>query len=185
MKLFVLTEQDSRIKTRRNLVYGLSKSMVLACIWLATAASAQTSTITSPASGPNHAGQNPAIHSLRQAHKLLSEADHDYKGHRAKAAEDVRNAIRELEGKHHHKTSESGSDHAAGPDLVTGSSHVGAADTNQAAKIREPQAASDAQLSQALTILLGIQPELTSQNPMAATSVAAAISEVHAALSIK
>ena len=48
------------------------------------------------------------LHELRAAHKLLIEADHDYDGHRLKAAEKVHKAIHDLEGKHASKKVESG-----------------------------------------------------------------------------
>jgi hypothetical protein len=42
------------------------------------------------------------IAELKSAHKYLEMANHDYKGHRAKASHDIMQAIHELEKHHHH-----------------------------------------------------------------------------------
>jgi hypothetical protein len=67
--------------------------------------------MTGPHAGQNSTGQNAtghhtthngAIQALHQAHTLLANANHDYDGHRAKAAHLVTQAIHELSGTHHH-----------------------------------------------------------------------------------
>ncbi len=89
---------------RRNLFggLGLSISVFLGALSLASLASAQAT--TTPATPSAHA---QLLKTLRQAHHLLVNADHDYDGHRAKAAEEVHKAIKELEGKHHGKKAQS------------------------------------------------------------------------------
>lgn len=175
-------------KIRWTLVYRLSLSVLLAGIGLASVASAQTTTTKPAVTGTSPTGQSTAMQSLHQAHKLLAEADHDYEGHRAKAAEEVHKAIRELESKHHHK--------GVGAESVTeGTAHTGtsqkglgheaATGAKKTGKTREPQAVSDSQLKQALTILQAAQSELAAQNQKAAANVTAAVSEIKTALSIK
>ena len=109
------------------------------------------------------------IQELRSAHKLLVEADHDYDGHRAKAAAEVHKAIRELEGKHHSKKP-----------------HATVAKTKPAKEpaVHEPQATSDAQLQQAQAILQGVQSKMNSY-PKVTANVTAAITEISTALKIK
>ena len=170
----------------RNLVYGLSISIFLG---LASVASAQTTTITPPITGTANQSRQSEMASLRQAHRLLAEADHDYDGHRAKAAEEVHKAIMDLREAHHAKSDQSGPGHEGtartGSGHVERSAHAVVGGTNQTGKVREPQATSDSQLRQALSLLQGVQPELTSQHPNAATNVAAAITEINTALGIK
>lgn len=107
---------------------------------------------------------------LRSAHKLLAEADRDYDGHRARAAEAVHKAIRELVGNHHPKKPATG---------------TAAAVAKKPPAIHEPQAASDAQLRQAQGILQGVQGELSAHHPKAADHVGLAIGELNTALKIK
>ena len=176
------------MKIRRTLVYSLSLSVILAGIGLAPVASAQTTLTKTPVTGTSPTGQSTAMQSLHQAHKLLAEADHDYEGHRAKAAEEVHKAIRELESKHHHKG-------AGAESVAEGAAHAGtsqkglgheaATGAKKTGKTREPQATSDSQLKQALTLLQAAQSELASQNQKAAANVTAAVAEIKTALSIK
>jgi len=108
------------------------------------------------------------IQELRSAHKLLAEADHDYDGHRAKAAAEVHKAIKELEGKHAGKNHHSASTVKVKP--------------AKEPAIHEPQATSDAQLQQAESILQGLQ---TKNYPKVTANVTAAITEINTALKIK
>jgi hypothetical protein len=118
---------------RWNIICGLGVS-ILTFLGAVKIASAQTATV--PVSATTSA-KHAALENLRQAHKLLVNADHDYDGHRARAAEEVHKAIRELEGKHRAKKVVSG----------TGTVVVKPAKPKQPAS-HEPQAASDAQLQQ-------------------------------------
>ena len=151
---------------RRNLFVALacrSRSFWVASAWLRLPRPRQPPR-PSPANGTT---KHTALENLRQAHRLLVKADHDYDGHRARAAEEVHKAIRELEGKHHAKKVQTG----RGPRC-----------RHQAPKVKQPaiheaQASSDAQLRQALTILQGVQAELNSRHPKAAANVTAAIAK--------
>ncbi len=158
---------------------GLSISVILGGLNLASFASAQTITTSPPANATTkHAGCVLALENLRQAHRLLVEADHDYDGHRARAAEEVHKAIRELEGKHQAKRVQLGLAPAA--HVVTNNGQR----VKQPA-IHEPQANSDAQLHRAQAILQGVQTGLNSHHPKAAANVAAAITEITTALALK
>ena len=117
------------------------------------------------------------MENLRQAHKLLVNADHDYDGHRARASEEVHKAIRELEGKHHAKKVVSGNVPSAAP-VVKPAKHKEPA-------VHESQASSDEQLQQALQLLQSAQAEINSKHPKAAGNVTAAIREINTALKIK
>jgi hypothetical protein len=151
---------------------GLSISVFLAGLSLASLVSAQPVTTTTSAIGT---AKHAVLQSLRQAHKLLVNADHDYDGHRARAAEEVHKAIRELEGKHRVNKAQTG---------------MAPVVTTKPAKVRQPamhesQANSDAQLRQALTILQGVQTELNSHHPKAFANVTAAIGQINTALRLK
>ena len=103
---------------RRNLLCGSLLSVVLAAFAAAqttnptrtatakTAAATTTPAISSsPTTGSiGHGAHGQLRASLHWAHKLLVEADHDYDGHRARAAHEVHRALEELDGHHHPKT---------------------------------------------------------------------------------
>ena len=122
-------------------------------------------------------GKHAALENLHKAHKLLVTADHDYDGHRARAAEEVHKAIRELEGNHHHKK-------VSGTAPVTAPVIAKPAKPKQHA-MHEPQASSDAQLQEALQLLAASTTEINSKHPKAAANVAEAIQELNTALKIK
>ena len=156
---------------RCNLLHGLglSISVFLGLSSLAAFASAQTISVPPI----RHAGHAPAVEELRQAHRLLAEADHDYDGRRARAAEEVHKAIRELEGRHHAR-----------------SVHVSPIATSNLTKAEhsahhESQARSDAQLRKAKAELERALGHISSRHPKAAASVKHAIGEIDAALRIK
>jgi hypothetical protein len=127
------------------------------------------------AKGKGNKEKHTVMERLHNAHKLLTEADHDYDGHRAKAAEAVHKAIMELEGKHPAKKT------AGGAGAATA---VKPAQPNLPA-VHEPQASSDSQLRKAREILDGAEKELQSKHPGASTRVAEAIKEIDIALGIK
>jgi hypothetical protein len=107
----------------------------------------------------------------------LTHADHDYDGHRAKAAEEVHKALKELG--HHHKKAAPAPVAAPGAVVATKPVHA------SAPKVREPQAASDAKLREAKDILQAVSTHLTGKHPKAAANVQAAIAEINTALAIK
>lgn len=96
------------------------------------------------------------------------------------AVAEVHKAIRELEGKHHPKKVVSGTTPVPVPTPII----VKPAKPKQPA-MREPQAASDAQLQEALQLLQASTTEINSKHPRAAANVAAAIRELNTALKIK
>ena len=119
---------------------------------------------TAAAQSPAHA---ELIKTLRHAHRLLIEADHDYNGHRVAAAQEVRKALKEL-----------GYTHKKG--------QPGAAAGKGKAKMHEPQANSDAQVREALQLLQGAVAHINgNKHPKATAHVAAAIKEINTALAIK
>jgi len=95
------------------------------------------------------------VQSLRQAYSLLETADHDYKGHRARAMRLIEAACKSL-----------------------GSSAKGDGQGD------EPQSQSDSQLQQALSLLQGVQGNVSGSNARAAKHVEQAIKELKTALSI-
>jgi hypothetical protein len=144
---------------------------ILLGLALDTTASAQA------ANPAKQAARAQLIATLRSAHKLLVAADHDYNGHRAKAAHEVHQALQELG--FHHKKPQPGS--PAQNAAVAGAKAAHAAQ----ARMHEPQAASDAQLQQAQQLLQGALTQLTATHPKATTNVQNAITEITTALSIK
>ena len=131
-----------------------------------------------PTTSPHH----QIMQSLKAAHRLLSEADHDYQGHRHLAAEEVHQAIEEL-AHHHHKTG------IVKTGIVAGSTATGvlvakpknAAHSPQG-KVHESQAESDSQLQQALEAAL---QRLGASHAKAAANVHAAIAQINIALSVR
>jgi hypothetical protein len=151
---------------------GLSISGILGGLSLA---SAQAVT-TPPAKGAaKHASQSVAVKNLRQAQKLLAEADHDYDGHRAKAAEGVHKALEEMGHKHHAKKVVAGSTPATTA-AIPKAAHSGKQGEQEA------QAVSDSQLGQAQHLLETSLTEITAQHPRAVAHVEKAIAEIKAAL---
>jgi hypothetical protein len=108
-----------------------------------------------------------AVQSLRQAHALLVKADHDYQGHRAKAAHHVSQAIHALTGQPHHGAGAGG----AGKGNAAGNAN------------RLPQAESDAHLKQARQLLSTASGKLNGHT--AGQHVTSAITELDTALKIK
>jgi hypothetical protein len=134
--------------------------------------------------GAANSGATAVLTTLHQANKLLATADHDYDGHRAKAAHLIHEALRELGGHHQQQ----GMNKGAGANANNGQANKGAGagannngNNGQANKI--PQAQSDAQLQQAVQLLTGLQGKIT--NAKAAEHIQTAITELDTALKIK
>ena len=106
-----------------------------------------------------------AATAVHQAHTLLANANHDYDGHRAKAAAHVTHALRELGGHHH----------ANAANKIAG---------NNGNKVREPQAQSDEQLKQAMALLSGVRGQIPNAHK-AHGHIQAAITELNTALKIR
>jgi hypothetical protein len=147
---------------RSNWIFGLALPVLalFVCAALESTAGAQATT-------PPKTEKHEVIKELHAAHKLLVEADHDYDGHRAAAAEAVHKAIKEIEGKHHAKKPHTGAPVAKQP------------------KIHEAQSNSDVPMKQALSILQGVQGEVSAKHPKAVEHVSKAIGEINTALKLK
>jgi hypothetical protein len=124
------------------------------------------------------------VTALHQARKLLATADHDYQGHRAKAAHLVTQALHELSGHQQQGTNKGAGGNGANANKngQAGNGNNGNANNGQANKM--PQAQSDAQLQQAIQLLNGVSGKLTNA-PKAAGHIQAAIAELTTALKIK
>src|SRR5579883_758797 len=105
---------------------------------------------------------------LHAAHKLLIQADHDYDGHRARAAGDVSRAIHELSGRHH----------KPGTAAKKPGNAVAA---NTGKKHKMPQAQSDAHLREASQILTTVSAQLPAGH-RASRHVHDAIAQINTAL---
>ena len=158
---------------RAKWIYGIGVPPVLLIV-LTLGSTSWAKTMVSQAAKNGETAQ--VVMELKSAQRLLVAADHDYEGHRAKAAEEVHNAIKELAGNHHNKKAQPGS--ATKAALAKNSS------AKQPA-VHESQASSDAQLRQAEMILQGIQGRMNTHHAKAAANVSAAISEISTALAIK
>jgi hypothetical protein len=164
-----------------NLAYRLVPLAVLGFGLASTASAAPPTRALSAARNTTINGQvmgtitanSGVTAALRQVHTLLATADHDYNGHRAKAAQHVAQALRELGGHH------AGTNHKAGtgPGRAAGQNAAG----NRA---RLPQAQSDAQLQKALQMLSGLGGQIQN-HPNAAGHVQSAITELNTALKIR
>ena len=161
---------------RRKLILGIVLAL---CAIMATAV-APSSALAKKTGAAKNAGKS-IIEDLRAAHKLLSEADHDYDGHRHLAAEAVHRAIEELEGEHHKK-------HAVAKSSAASEEPEKAAAPVQAAggkESKESQEKSDAQLRQAKELIAGVQEKLTKKHAKAGGHAATALSEIDTALKTK
>ena len=112
------------------------------------------------------------VQQLHQAVRLLSEANHDYDGYRAKAVHNVHKAIHSLEPSHHH------------PGTLPA-----AVGTTKGAGNKEEQNTSDQQLKTALQKLQAALPVLQGlpgkHHQQAAADVANAINDLNTALKIR
>jgi hypothetical protein len=120
------------------------------------------------------ANKNAVVSTLRQAHALLAVANRDYAGHRAKAAESISHAIRELGGGHHHYA------HST----TIGAAHHVVAGVAGGGKVHEAQVNSDAQLKQAGQLLASLQGQVPNTHK-AAAHVQHAINELNLALKVR
>jgi hypothetical protein len=124
----------------------------------------------------------------------LAEADHDYNGHRAKAAHHVHLALEDL-GHHHHHAAAGG---AAGSTASTGAAKAAAAGATPGAVLpnkvahaagtghHEAQATSDRQLREAAAILQGVLGHVNgSKHPRAMANIQSALGEIKTALAIR
>ena len=100
--------------------------LALLPITLTSNSEAQTSVTSEPSA-------NGAVPQLEKAFTTLSQADHDYQGHRARAMGHIKAAIRFL----------------------------GSSDSDKDAHVRESQAASDDQLNEAEAILQQVQAQVS------------------------
>jgi hypothetical protein len=171
-------------------------------------------THTPTAGSAGHAGTGSAVMALHKAHMLLSRANHDYDGHRARAAEHVSLAIHELSGHHHagqhpgagptaggvgnqttagtgtstavtHHTAAAAHHTATGTTTAGGfGRHTSAVGAVGGTAHHEPQAESDAQLHQALKVLNLVHGKMPG-HPNAAEHVGVAIHEIHRALEVR
>ena len=146
---------------------------------------------------PNHqktaqhkgAGQQAAavVAQLHAAHTLLLKADHDYQGHRAKAAHEVTEAIHAITGSKH--VGAGGQNKAA---VNAGGQNKAAANAgaqngagqNKGGANKMPQAQSDAHLKQAAQILNTTLAQMP-QGHQATAKVQAAITHIGTALKVK
>ena len=123
------------------------------------------------------------IAALKSAKKMLEGANHDYKGHRAKAVHAIHEAIVELE---HHKGT--GKHVPANPAVAAAKAKEHAAEkaANAATpKVHEAQLASDVQVKTAQQLLLQVHAALSTGNhPKAMGHVKIAIQELETALKI-
>lgn len=121
---------------------------------------------------------------LKSARKLLEGANHDYKGHRAKAVHAITQAIHELE---HHGAKGTGKHlrTAQGTSAAKAAVHAAKANGAKVPPVHEAQGVSDTQLRAAQQLLLKAQAELSTGNhPKASAHVQTAIQELETALRI-
>jgi hypothetical protein len=119
--------------------------------------------------------------SLKSALTLLEGANHDYKGHRAKAVHAIHAAIHEIE---HH-----GQKHVPTPPAVAAAKAAAKASTPKLGSVppvHENQVASDTQLVAAEQLLSKVFAELTAtgKHPKAIAHVQLAVQELQIALKI-
>lgn len=134
----------------------------------------------------NNNAYSQTVTALHQAHTLLANADHDYNGHRAKAAEHISHAIRELGGQHHANGGTNGGTRIFGATIGGNKGHgngakAGGANGN---RMREPQAQSDAQLQKALGLIEGVSGHVSNTHK-ASQHIQSAVAELSTALQVR
>jgi hypothetical protein len=155
----------------RHLSFVLSATTILALCVFPGRSAAFLNPAKQAAQNKSHAAVVNELHSIKT---MLEHADHDYEGHRAAAVKDISAAIHELEPGH--KGHEE---------------HKGKHASQKVAKIHEPQAASDAQLREALKQLEGMRQHFGQHkggkggHEKVAGHISHAIEELEAALKIK
>jgi hypothetical protein len=116
------------------------------------------------------AGGEKVVKALHHAKHLLAEANHDYDGHRAKAARDVAEAIHELSHGHKHHTAKH---------------HTGMMGSKGGKKSGEAQKKSDHELEEALKILNEAKTQLHHEHHKKALHhVEEAIKQLHMAVRV-
>jgi hypothetical protein len=157
---------------------ALAVAVFGASLTVAIPAAAQGPKAKAAAAQGNAAAAAPVqpIVALRATIQLLQQADHDYKGHRVKAIQHIRNAILALEPVKPTKAAK------AGPLAKAQAKGKGI-------RMPEPQAVSDAQLRQAQQQLQAIA-QVMSATPGAANAkvlgeIGSALKELQTALAIR
>jgi hypothetical protein len=155
----------------------------------------------------NGGGKKNEIATLRKAKKFLEEANHDYRGHRARAMHAIHEAIRELEGQKQHAQNGHAGSATSGSSAVGHSSalvhgtiagaHTGTANhnsgtqqghansNNQSSGTQMTQADSDSRLRSAQQLLMQAQSQIGGKHAGASTHIQVALSEVQQALQVK
>ena len=122
--------------------------------------------------------------SLRQAYSALAAGNHDYNGHRAKAMEELKAALKILDGVVlKNGTAQQKTATTQGQTAVQ-NAQKGASQTST---VHEDQASSDKLLQQAAQILGPVQASMVAhkQQPKVLARVNAAINEINTALKIR
>jgi hypothetical protein len=165
----------------RGAFKGVSVLAVAGFFIVPAAVQAQVPGPVAGAAAAKQAVKLDEIAALKSAKKMLEGANHDYKGHRAKAVHAIHEAILELE---HHK----GKHVPANPAVAAAKANAHAAEKaiNAATpKVHEAQLASDVQVKTAQQLLLQVQAVLSTGNhPKASGHVQTAIQELETALKI-
>ena len=163
----------------------------------------------------NHGAKKDEISLLRKAKRLLEEAKHDYKGHRARAMHAIHEAIHELEerGQNQHAQNGHAGSATAGSSAAAHSSGLGhstnsgvhaghtasnagsanhkpgtqqqANSNNQSSGARMTQADSDSRLRSAQHLLTQAHTKIGGKHAGASTHIQVALSEVQQALQVK
>ncbi len=170
---------------RSNWSCGTGAMALLVGLAVATASWAQSTPPSQgqpPTQGQHKGERGKLIEELRAAHRLLDEANHDYDGHRAKAAHEVHKAIKDLA--YQHKKAESGQTPGNGGNHGSGTHEPNKA--AQSGKEHEPQGNSDSQLREAHEILKTVLGQINAtKHPKAAGHIKEAIHEIRLALKMK
>ena len=161
-----------RAGSRLALVFGLAL--------IPTAAATPASPAKQQQAKAAHAAHAALVTQLHAAHALLVQADHDYDGHRAKAAHEVTKAIHELTGHHN-----AGAGGQAGAKNQQAAGQAGAKNQQAGgAKQKMPQAQSDAMLQKAAQMLSATVAKMPAGHKSTA-HIHTAITELGTALKIK
>jgi hypothetical protein len=136
-------------------VTWMTSAIVLAglAVFAGADAGAQTKKAAKKAAAATPGHTHEIIAELRSAHRYLEEANHDYKGHRAKASHEIMQAIHQLQ-KHHHHHHKTALQTAAVPYPHPQHHH-------HVKGIKEPQALSDAQVKAAGDIVRRVQSQVS------------------------
>jgi hypothetical protein len=173
---------------RRNTTYGVGLSVLSVLLGVSLASAATPRPAMNAATQRSASGQQIVV-ALRSVEKVLAGAS--YNGYCVKAAQEVQQALAELDSQQHQRAGTASSRKAKAGTVGNNQAVNGQGANNQAASRvaqsagQQVPTAAEPQLRQAQQLLQTAFAQLNGQYPKAATHITAAMAEINAALGKK